>query len=78
MHLFFGHVSGYHMFATNLSQHNMGIDTQTKHIYKLIEVGDNNTETTLTVRSFTPNKDLAASTFVFLEKDYPNYYIDRF
>jgi len=56
----------------------LGIDTQTKHIYKLIEVGDNNTETTLTVRSFTPNKDLAASTFVFLEKDYPNYYIDRF
>lgn len=56
----------------------LGIDTKTKHIYKLIEVGENDTETTLTVRSFTPNKTLAANTFVFSEADYPNYYIDRF
>ena len=56
----------------------LGIDTKTKHIYKLIEVGDNGTETTLTVRSFTPNKDLAANTFEFSEADYPTYYIDRF
>ena len=56
----------------------LGIDTKTKHIYKLIEVGDNGTETTLTVRSFTPNKTLAPNTFVFSEADYPNYYIDRF
>ncbi len=56
----------------------LGIDTNTKHIYKLIEVGDNGTETTLTVKSFTPNKALAKSTFVFSEADYPNYFIDRF
>ena len=56
----------------------LGIDTKTKHIYKLIEVGDNGTETTLTVSSFTPNKTLTANTFVFSEADYPNYYIDRF
>lgn len=56
----------------------LGIDTKTKHIYKLIEVGENGTETTLTVRSFTPNKTLAPNTFVFSEADYPNYYIDRF
>lgn len=56
----------------------LGIDTKTKHIYKLIEVGDNGTETTLTVRSFSPNKALTANTFVFSEADYPNYYIDRF
>jgi len=56
----------------------LGIDTKTKHIYKLIEVGDNGTETTLTVRSFTPNKVLAANTFEFSEADYPTYYIDRF
>lgn len=56
----------------------LGIDTNTKHIYKLIEVGDNGTETTLTVKSFTPNKSLAKSTFVFSEADYPNYFIDRF
>ncbi len=56
----------------------LGIDTKTKHIYKLIEVGDNNTETTLTIRSFVSNTTLADNTFVFSEKDYPNYYIDRF
>jgi outer membrane lipoprotein-sorting protein len=55
----------------------LGIDTKTHHIYKLIEVGENDTETTLTVRSFTPDVDLAANTFVFDQKDYPNYYIDR-
>lgn len=56
----------------------LGIDTKTKHIYKLIEVGDTGTETTLTVRSFIPNKELPENTFVFSEEDYPNYYIDRF
>ena len=55
----------------------LGIDTKTYHIYKLIEVGENDTETTLTVRSFTPDVNLAADTFVFDQKDYPNYYIDR-
>lgn len=56
----------------------LGIDTKTKHIYKLIEVGDNGTETTLTVRKFTPNKAISENTFVFSEANYPNYYIDRF
>lgn len=56
----------------------LGIDTKTKHIYKLVEVGDNGTETTLTVRSFVPNKTLVNNTFVFVEENYPNYYIDRF
>ena len=55
----------------------LGIDTKTYHIYKLIEVGENNTETTLTVRSFTPNVTLPADTFVFDKNDYPNYYIDQ-
>ena len=55
----------------------LGIDTKTHHIYKLIEVGENDTETTLTVRSFTPDVDLSANTFVFDQKDYPNYDIDR-
>ncbi len=56
----------------------LGVDIKTKHIYKLIEVGENGTETTLTVRSFNTNKALADNTFVFEEKNYPNYYIDRF
>ena len=56
----------------------LGIDIKTKHIYKLIEVGDNGTETTLTVRTFKPDTTIKPETFVFKETDYPNYYIDRF
>lgn len=55
----------------------LGIDTHTKHIYKLIEVGDSGTETTLTIRSFKTNIEIPQQTFVFVEEDYPNYYIDR-
>ena len=55
----------------------LGVDTQTKHIYKLIEVGDSGTETTLTIRSFKTDIEIPKQTFVFAEEDYPNYYIDR-
>jgi outer membrane lipoprotein-sorting protein len=56
----------------------LGIDTKTKNIYKLIEVGDEGTETTLTISSFKTNMEIPTNTFVFSVSDYPNYYIDRF
>ena len=56
----------------------LGIDTKTKQIYKLIEVGNDGTETTLTIGSFKTNSEIPTSTFVFSASDYPNYYIDRF
>ena len=56
----------------------LGIDTKTKKIYKLIEVGNDGTETTLTIGSFKTNSEIPTSTFVFSASDYPNYYIDRF
>lgn len=56
----------------------LGIDTKTKQIYKLIEVGNDGTETTLTIGSFKTNIEIPTSTFVFSVSDYPNYYIDRF
>ena len=56
----------------------LGIDTKTKQIYKLIEVGNDGTETTLTIGSFKTNIEIPTSTFVFSASDYPNYYIDRF
>ena len=56
----------------------LGIDIKTKHIYKLIEVGDNGTETTLTLRSFQYDTPVKPEVFAFKETDYPNYYIDRF
>ena len=56
----------------------LGIDTKTKNIYKLIEVGNDGTETTLTIGSFKTNIEIPTNTFVFSALDYPNYYIDRF
>ncbi len=55
----------------------LGIDTQTKHIYNLIEVGKNGTKTTLTVNSFKTNQPLSKNQFIFVANKYPNYYINK-
>lgn len=54
----------------------LGIDSQTKNIYNLIEVGKNGTKTTLTVNSFKTNQPLSKNQFTFTESKYPNYYIN--
>ncbi|MDU8886297.1 outer membrane lipoprotein carrier protein LolA [Yeosuana sp. MJ-SS3] len=55
----------------------LGIDAQTKHIYNLIEVGKNETKTTLTVNSFKTNEPLSKAIFSFDEKKYGDYYINK-
>ena len=57
----------------------LGIDAETKHIYKLIETGKNSTKTTITVNSFKSNQPLSKSLFTFDEAKYKNdgYYIIR-
>lgn len=57
----------------------LGIDTQTKHIYKLIQTGKNSTKTTITVNSFKTNQSLPNSLFTFNEQKYEDkgYYIIR-
>lgn len=55
----------------------IGIDTQTKHIYSLIEVDKKGTKTTLIVNSFKTNQPLSKNHFTFVESKYPNYYINR-
>ncbi|WP_420322741.1 LolA family protein [Flagellimonas sp.] len=57
----------------------LGIDMQTKHIYKLIQTGENGTKTTLTVNSFKTNQPLSSTLFTFNEKKYEDkgYYIIR-
>ncbi|RZJ73013.1 outer membrane lipoprotein carrier protein LolA [Flavobacterium sp.] len=55
----------------------LGIDSQTKHIYNLIEMGKNGTKTTLTVNSFKTNQPLSKNQFTFTESKYPNYYINK-
>jgi len=55
----------------------LGIDTKTKHIYNLIEIGSNNTKTTLTVNSFKTNKPLSKTLFTFDADKYKGYFINK-
>ncbi len=55
----------------------LGIDTQTKNIYNLIEIGKNGSKTTLTVNSFKVNQPLSKNQFTFDATKYPKYYINK-
>jgi hypothetical protein len=55
----------------------LGIDTKTKHIYNLIEIGTNSTKTTLTVNSFKTNEPLSKTLFTFDETKYSSYFINK-
>lgn len=57
----------------------LGIDVETKHIYKLIETGGNGTKTTITVNSFKTDQILSKTLFTFDENKYKDegYYIIR-
>jgi outer membrane lipoprotein-sorting protein len=55
----------------------LGIDTNTKNIYNLIENGKNGTVTTLTVNSFKTNQPLSESLFIFDRSKYSDYYINE-
>ena len=55
----------------------LGIDTTTKHVYKLIEIGNNATETTLTINTFKTNQPLSKSLFTFDTSKYSDYYINN-
>jgi outer membrane lipoprotein-sorting protein len=54
----------------------LGIDNNTKHIYKLIEIGKNGTKTILTVNSFKTNEALSKTLFTFDASKYEDYYIN--
>jgi len=55
----------------------LGVDTTTKHIYRLIIVQKNDTKVTITVNSFKSNQPLSANAFVFDESKYTDYYINK-
>ncbi len=57
----------------------LGIDVETKNIYKLIDTGKNGTITTITVNSFKTNQPLSKTLFTFDENKYKDdgYYIIR-
>lgn len=55
----------------------LGVDAETKHIYQVIEKGQNGTTTTITVNSFKTDQPLSKTLFTFDEKKYEDdgYYI---
>lgn len=48
----------------------IGIDIKTKHIYNVIETGENDTITTLEVRTFKTNQPISEKLFIFDMKKY--------
>ena len=55
----------------------LGIDINTKDIFRLIEIGKNKTITTLTINNQKTNMILEKSFFSINLDDYPNYYINN-
>jgi outer membrane lipoprotein-sorting protein len=55
----------------------LGIDSQTKHIYNLIQTQENDTKITITVKSFKTDQELAKNLFTFEENRYEDFYINR-
>lgn len=55
----------------------LGIDKQTKHIYKMIQKQNNGTNVTITVNSFKTDQPISKTLFVFDESKYSSYYINR-
>ncbi|HBR53616.1 MAG TPA: outer membrane lipoprotein carrier protein LolA [Flavobacteriaceae bacterium] len=57
----------------------LGIDAQTKHIYKLIQTDANGTKYTITVNSFKTNQPIGKGLFTFDEAKYKKdgYYINK-
>lgn len=57
----------------------VGIEEPSKHIYQVIEIGNNDTTTTLTAKKIVTDQEISASAFAFDEKKYTdmNYLINR-
>jgi len=55
----------------------LGVDKQTKHIYRLIITQKNGTAITITVNNFKTDQPLAKNIFAFDESKYKDYYINR-
>ncbi|WP_394906409.1 outer membrane lipoprotein carrier protein LolA [uncultured Mesonia sp.] len=55
----------------------LGVDKQTKHIYKLIQIQDNGTKVTIKVNQFNTNEPLSQSLFTFDKNKYNGYYINQ-
>ncbi len=55
----------------------LGIDTQTKHISKIIQIMQDQNKMIVDVTSFKTNQPLSENLFKFNKEKYKNYYINR-
>lgn len=55
----------------------LGIDMRTKVIYRLIEIGNSETRTTLSLKNLRTNIPLNSDFFTFDDSKYPDYYINN-
>ena len=55
----------------------LGIDLDKNSIYRLIEIGNNKTTTTLTILNQEENISLPNDYFEFDSSEYPNFYINN-
>lgn len=55
----------------------LGIDTKTNMVYRLIEIGNENTKTILTVDHYSANISLSKDALKFDAKAYPGYFINK-
>ena len=54
----------------------LGVEEKTKHIYNLIEMGEDATKTTLTITNFQSNITIPKSFFKFEASNYKGFYIN--
>ena len=54
----------------------LGVEEKTKHIYNLIEMGEDATKTTLTITNFQSNITIPKSFFKFEASNYKEFYIN--
>jgi hypothetical protein len=55
----------------------VGIDVKKNQIYNTISIGKNGTKVTLLITSYKTNITLPKNQFLFVSKNYPNYYINK-
>ena len=55
----------------------LGIDAQTKHIYRLIMTQNNGSKITITVNTFKTDQPLPGNLFTFDASKYSDYYINE-
>jgi len=64
--------------SSEIVQVKLGVDARTKHIYKLVQIGKNGSETTFTINNFKSNVTVSVNLFTFDKEKYTkqNYTID--